>query len=220
MRCRRWRLTTRAPVLLCVCVCVCVLACSTVFEVLDKDGSGDVGAAELMELIQTNTDESAEVAMMTQDVVRSLDRDGDGAISTEEFSAVMKAQPVLWEAFARSMPGLGVERMQIKQNGGDKKFTFDRLQEVFQEERRRRLESGRADRLEYNVRGALRSTARARVCVFRSVDSSACVGVYVCLFSSTAAGVPYVRLLSCSARVLLQQRQRATVRLAAQTPVQ
>lgn len=120
------------------------------FETLDKDGNGDVGASELMELIQDNAEEAAEVAAMTEQVVTSLDKDGDGTISKTELVDGLKKQPVLWEAFAKGMPSLGYSKAQLAESGLDRQFTLPRLKEIFDEENAKR-EAFDAPELAYNL---------------------------------------------------------------------
>jgi len=78
-----------------------------VFEALDADGDGDIGISELLALVQQGNDENMAITHFTSEIVHTLDKDGDGTISRQEFTTALAEQPVLYDVFAgRSMPQL------------------------------------------------------------------------------------------------------------------
>ena len=77
---------------------------SLLFEINDTDGNGEMDVSEILNAIK-NADESFKAqAQFAANILHSLDLNHDGDISRLEFQNVLKNDPVLLEAFSRTMP--------------------------------------------------------------------------------------------------------------------
>jgi len=62
---------------------------------------------EVVAMIEKENADLAEASQFTEQIVRTLDKDGDGTVSKAEFSRVLADNPLLYDIFAKNtLPGL------------------------------------------------------------------------------------------------------------------
>lgn len=73
------------------------------FEVFDSSKDGKISVSELQRFVSAELDSTVEGGAFTEEIVQSLDKDGDGTISRDEFVAALSNDPVLYDCFANSV---------------------------------------------------------------------------------------------------------------------
>ena len=60
------------------------------FMFFDKDNSGEITCDEIKEVFEDSVVKKSKEDISLKKIIQEVDRDGDGIISYEEFSSVMK----------------------------------------------------------------------------------------------------------------------------------
>ena len=79
-----------------------------VFKAMDKDGNGFVELWEMCDIIESAQDDTNELLAYAESKSLSLDANGDGTISTDEFTAALQSDTVyrnfLWSGVTTVPP--------------------------------------------------------------------------------------------------------------------
>jgi Ca2+-binding EF-hand superfamily protein len=76
------------------------------FSVYDLNGDGDISIAEMCQLLAEEQQDLKQLIAFSDEVIASLDVDGDGSITREEFVSVVKDEHVLLDLFFGSLPNV------------------------------------------------------------------------------------------------------------------
>lgn len=138
---------------------------SLVFEVYDADGDGRVDPEELLRFVRNESSEATSLLSFTDQLLHTMDLDGDGTISKTEFIASLEAQPLLYHTFTKSLaaPTNARQRpVQMLRKANPDTWNMDTLAKLWQE--RSHLGGGKLIdcdgfikfmRAEWNVPGAV-----------------------------------------------------------------
>jgi Ca2+-binding EF-hand superfamily protein len=73
------------------------------FELYDENGDGTIGMTEIMNVVLETNKSLASEAQFAAQIMQTLDVDGDGAITQEEFVQVLNKEPALMSTFSRTI---------------------------------------------------------------------------------------------------------------------
>jgi len=104
-----------------------------VFQVLDANADGSIGISELLSMIKKGNDECMAITHFTSEIVHTLDKDGDGTISRDEFTNAVAGQPVLYDVLmGRTAPALDKLKESFADMLADREMGMDHLVEVWE----------------------------------------------------------------------------------------
>lgn len=102
------------------------------FQVFDSSGDGSLELNELVNFVKQGSDDMIEAAAFAGEMINTLDANGDGNISKEEFKQMMAQNPLLQHCFKQTFNANlgGDEGVLLKQ--GNKDFDLQRLRKIWQ----------------------------------------------------------------------------------------
>ena len=111
---------------------------SLLFELYDKNGDGTIGLTELLDVVSESDQTLASEAQFAAQIMESLDVDGDGAITQDEFVQVLEKEPALMANFSRrisqrSLVSLQDHRAIMTLDDGNQGFTYKGIIDLINE---------------------------------------------------------------------------------------
>ena len=100
------------------------------FELYDKNGDGTIGLTELLDIVSETDKTLASEAQFAAQIMHSLDVDGDGSITQDEFVEVLEKEPALMANFSRrisqrTLGSLTNHRTLMTLDEGNQGFTYE-----------------------------------------------------------------------------------------------